>query len=587
MKLAELIVKNFRGIGEPVRIKIDEIVVLIGNNNVGKTTILKAYEAFASAGKALSIRDFYLEKTNYAPIITGVFVDVTAKEDFSEKWIHDDEDLGYKDCIKVQYRWDTPNAKGQKYSFNPETGIYEKGGMGGFDSILTSRIPTPLTISPLDDPKELEKNILAILTEAIKERTKEDSSSLEDLLNQIEDLAEEVQKEIQEDIDYSTQQVSEELEKVFPEFNKVEIDAKPGKLEPEKLINAGSFVRIGSTEENRHMTPLTYHGTGLQRTFLWAALKMLADTGRHKVGRKAVDAKKPKILLIEEPEAFLHPHAIKEARNSLYEIAKLSNWQVMTTTHSPIFIDLTKDHTTIIRLEKNKNTKHTVKTFTTTDANFTNNDKENLKMLNYCNPYFNEFFFAHENLLVEGETEYTVVKSVLEKRQLNKDLHVINCFGKANIVTVSKILNHFSVPYSILHDSDCPKAKRKSESGYKYIQNAAWTLNKRIIEVVDRGREKGININTFLSVPEFEDEFMGDLYIKDSPKPYTAWKYFQNDESEGVKKFTKLIGFLNDGIGEPSQSYRGYTELVEKVEEYIDSSMLESDPLWEIDRIKV
>ena len=45
MKLIELRIKNFGCIDEcGINVKIDDIVVLIGPNNVGKTTVLKAYE---------------------------------------------------------------------------------------------------------------------------------------------------------------------------------------------------------------------------------------------------------------------------------------------------------------------------------------------------------------------------------------------------------------------------------------------------------------------------------------------------------------------------------------------------------------
>ncbi|MGM0219294.1 AAA family ATPase [Enterococcus sp. AZ126] len=44
MQLRELKIKNFGCIGEnELIIKIDTIVVLIGSNNVGKTTVLEAF----------------------------------------------------------------------------------------------------------------------------------------------------------------------------------------------------------------------------------------------------------------------------------------------------------------------------------------------------------------------------------------------------------------------------------------------------------------------------------------------------------------------------------------------------------------
>ena len=61
-RLHKLIIKNFRAIGNaPVEIELDEIVVLVGPNNVGKSSILRAYEVVMKQGSSegkLQIDDF-------------------------------------------------------------------------------------------------------------------------------------------------------------------------------------------------------------------------------------------------------------------------------------------------------------------------------------------------------------------------------------------------------------------------------------------------------------------------------------------------------------------------------------------------
>ena len=73
MKLIELQIKNFGCIDENgITIKIDDIVVLIGPNNVGKTTSIRAYEMFANSGTILKIDDFYQNNENNPVEIAGV-----------------------------------------------------------------------------------------------------------------------------------------------------------------------------------------------------------------------------------------------------------------------------------------------------------------------------------------------------------------------------------------------------------------------------------------------------------------------------------------------------------------------------------
>jgi putative ATP-dependent endonuclease of the OLD family len=61
-RLSKLIIKNFRTIGHiPVVIELDDIVVLVGANNSGKSSILRAYEVAMNTGSnagKLTLEDF-------------------------------------------------------------------------------------------------------------------------------------------------------------------------------------------------------------------------------------------------------------------------------------------------------------------------------------------------------------------------------------------------------------------------------------------------------------------------------------------------------------------------------------------------
>lgn len=59
MKLSALLISNFKGIKDEIKILIDNIVVLVGPNNSCKSTILDAYEAYVSMGSSLSLDHFY------------------------------------------------------------------------------------------------------------------------------------------------------------------------------------------------------------------------------------------------------------------------------------------------------------------------------------------------------------------------------------------------------------------------------------------------------------------------------------------------------------------------------------------------
>lgn len=336
--------------------------------------------------------------------------------------------------------------------------------MEGWDSKIASCIPVPLKISPFDDSIQLENKIVELLTSAVKENVKNDQSKVAKLLDQVNDLANEVKKQIAEELNKTTSRLQKNLNEVFPEHN-VDIAPQADKIEVDKILATGTHLNVAGNDGKYY--PLANQGSGLQRAFLWSAIEALADTGKMKSGRSTIESEKPKMLLVEEPESFLHPPAVRLAREALYKIAELDNWQVMITTHSPIFIDVSKPHTTIIRVEKNEGA---TKIFSTEKAQFSDKERERLQMIRNCHPTINEFFFANKVILVEGDTEQVTFSQVKEER-----VTIINCRGKANIPMFEKILNHFGVEYIAVHDLDTPKSKRDG----KFIKNSMWTINEK------------------------------------------------------------------------------------------------------------
>ncbi len=562
MKLIELQIKNFGCIDENgITIKIDDIVVLIGPNNVGKTTSIRAYEMFANSGTILKIDDFYQNNENNPVEIAGVFGEITNedKQQIGEKWIYKNNDK--QDVIKYKWRWEKSGVKGEKYSWYDKEGKWEKGGMGGWDSKIASCIPVPLKISPFDDSIQLENKIVELLTSAVKENVKNDQSKVAKLLDQVNDLANEVKKQIAEELNKTTSRLQKNLNEVFPEHN-VDIAPQADKIEVDKILATGTHLNVAGNDGKYY--PLANQGSGLQRAFLWSAIEALADTGKMKSGRSTIESEKPKMLLVEEPESFLHPPAVRLAREALYKIAELDNWQVMITTHSPIFIDVSKPHTTIIRVEKNEGA---TKIFSTEKAQFSDKGRERLQMIRNCHPTINEFFFANKVILVEGDTEQVTFSQVKEER-----VTIINCRGKANIPMFEKILNHFGVEYIAVHDLDTPKSKRDG----KFIKNSMWTINEKIIEEAN----KGLNGKVIVNIPDFERQFFG--YLQSGDKPYNAILELQKEERRNVRDELEKIanGSLSEKYEREITNVSDYKKLGI---DYCNENDVPMTEIWEFD----
>jgi putative ATP-dependent endonuclease of OLD family len=574
MKLRALTITNYASIGEPgLTIPIDDIVVLIGPNNSGKSSVLSAYEAFASTGSPQPLRSFRDEDPSKTISISGLFTDLTEgdRETLGAKWEYDDPDFGR--AVRAKWEWIVPDQKAQKYSWDNSEGKWVMGGMGGWDTLITSRIPVPLRVRPTDDPEETEKQIVQILTEAAKAALKKDSKKAASVLKELQTLADEFAKDAQKELDDACARITTKLDDIFP-GHKVSLQHSVGQIDPDKIIASGSHVRI--EEPGKAPVPLSHQGAGMRRTFLWSALGTLAEMGRAKQGTKKIEAERQRMLLIEEPEAFLHPPMIRSARDALYDLAEIAEWQVLTCTHSPIFIDVSKPHTTIMRVEKK--TAGEPKVFSTEDAHFSHDDRTQLRMIRSCHPTVSEFFFADHVFLVEGETEQAVLNHAFATTPPADGswCHVVNCMGKANLPLFARILNLFGTPYTIVHDADAPMCRRDGA----WVKNGMWTINKRIAEVVSERDKKLPPCHLVAHIPDFEGFYFAEKLSGD--KPYHAITTLNSDDFQKSGEYALLMEFADKAMqGKHPGCYGSYAELTEHFKAWRDKKNPSPVEEWE------
>jgi putative ATP-dependent endonuclease of OLD family len=286
--------------------------------------------------------------------------------------------------------------------------------------------------------------------------------------------------------------------------------------------------------ENGHMSSIEKQGSGARRTLLWTAIKFIAETARRTGANQ--DAR-PNLLLVDEPEICLHPSAIRDACKALYELPESGKWQVMLTTHSPIFIDFSRDNTTIVRVEQNNvgEVKGTT-VYRPDKARLGDDDKANLKLLNICDPYVAEFFFGGKVVVVEGDTEYTAFNYVRSKLPAEyPNVHIIRARGKFTICSLIKILNHFGKDYAVLHDRDNPTSSNGNA-------NPAWTANQSILDAISQ-KPSEVTVRLLASLPNFEGAYFGST--ASSEKPYAALKRLM-DSQDDFDKIKKLFDALLD-----------------------------------------
>ncbi|BCD21986.1 hypothetical protein BC30090_0883 [Bacillus cereus] len=173
-RLSKLIIKNFRCIGNnPVEIELDDIVVLVGPNNVGKSSILRAYEVVMSHGSKegkLHIDDF-----PNSEITEGSFPEIelqTVVYDNSpgERWIRVDSETGEK-YVREQWVWKNVGDPVRR-GFDVYENDWSDQVPWGAPNVANSRRPQPHLVDAFSNPEAQSKEIINILQSVLTDRVK-------------------------------------------------------------------------------------------------------------------------------------------------------------------------------------------------------------------------------------------------------------------------------------------------------------------------------------------------------------------------------------------------------------------------------
>ncbi|GAB6991805.1 ATP-dependent nuclease [Paenibacillus pini] len=485
MKLANFSVTNYKVFKDTFTIDFstDSIVILTGRNNTGKSTILEAINCFfQKESKAKTIPNDCFSERRQDIILEAVF-----------------ESDG--DQITIQKKYKEENAP----SFCDEKGKEIKKTHILFDKLEEILNNKPFYITPSMLPDDINDLIQNIYSEIIKNdllklenfngdsETEKESFELSKEYSNLRQAYPEFLRKLKQNTDSILSKVSNDVSsnlRVLFSNEHLSLNVVGGESEgfssTDLLKSTNSSVHIDSI--NQSNMPLANQGTGLQRMSLIYLIQNMIEN-------KLLGKNDNKLLLIDEPEAFLHPDAVRALSRSLYQIGK--KMPLMISTHSPILIDLSREHTSIQVFRVGE--KEAIQLFKSVSKQFDDDDLANMKILNYVDSYVNEFFFADKVVIVEGDTEYIAFKHLAKEKGYN--IHIIRARGKATIVTLMKVLNQFNSCYDVLHDAD------------NHIKHSSSTLKAQLTNCKNIYKSKtNDNIRVFCSISNFENAIgIGDV----------------------------------------------------------------------------
>jgi putative ATP-dependent endonuclease of the OLD family len=607
-RLVKMRIENIGCIGpEGLEINMDNIIVLVGENNSGKSTVLKAYEL--ALGKEIFTQDDFCKRAteNDIPKVELYIHIPKNTPNISDDWKFVENGLL---LVKSKWEWDI-NCKRTRTTWDNANNCYsEDGKASGLDPVFNSRLPIPYRIGTLEDPKREHEKLLTLILQPFKNKIdsilQDNDSELSKSINNISKFVNIPINEEKQNLSKIKTDLNSSHQQIFPNLS-LDFDINLGNIEIDILKYLKDNSRIKFSEFG-DVINWDKQGTGSQRALFWSILQIRSQMqtmndiiDKHKKGildidkeikKLQVDADKAKtektkiekqnkieelkqnkidlekidisnlsidkeneislpgyMLLIDEPEVALHPNAIRAASKQLYNLANDPSWQVMITTHSPLFVDPLQDHTTIIRLDRNDNNP-SPKTYISDKIRFSPEEIDNLKMLNRYDQSLAEMFFGQHPILIEGDTEFTAFDYIMNtlpyKYPNSKRPALIRARGKFILDHIIKMLIHFKLSFSIIHDADSPKNKAGNNNG-------VWSENIKIYNSIKEGRDIGLKIIHRLSFPDFENSILEPVFddedylitTSSKEKPWKIYKEIQ-ENSLTFNNIEKILDELID-----------------------------------------
>lgn len=267
-------------------------------------------------------------------------------------------------------------------------------------------------------------------------------------------------------------------------------------------------------------TDIRRKGHGLQRALTVALIQVIARRDRDRAEAAGEEeartrtSSNSRYYIFEEPELYLHPQAQRALFDSFVELSE-GDSQVFLCTHSSGLIDVERYRTIYIVTKRNEAEGSQV-TYCSEEL-FTGDAKKDFNLSYWMNPDRGELFFASKVLLVEGATDKTVIPLIAKNLGVFRyDYTVIDCGSKSNIPYYIRLLNKFGIPYVAVYDRDHQAGKAPDAIASANIATAG------IENEIDAGLGRAVVLEN-----DIEEEL--GMAAGSNNKPYAALNHVTDD----------------------------------------------------------
>lgn len=413
-RLSHLRIKNLRACRD-VSLPLEGFTPLVGQNNTGKSTILQAIE-WVLKPKTLIAADF---ADPDAPIEVAACIDGISEailERIPEQkhrraigpycrdgrlWIRVTANGTGKNAIKKEV-WDPEQCP------DDEPPEHWRDYPTGLPQAVSVLLPDPLVVQAMHDLGEdlgkakagtTIKGLLDEIMGPMLAAHAELSAALETIRHVLTADGDNRSEHLQQfDAD-----ATDTLAHFFPGLA---LDLDLQVVDVKEFFKAGDLhVTDKTTGDRRRFDQM---GTGAQRAIQMALIRYLAESRKEDNNRPA-----RRLLLIDEPELYLHPQGVRRLRQALAHLAE-AGFQVVFSTHSPLMLSRENAADTVIVSKTTEAGATTQKPLRkAVEEALSHAESQSRTLFELGN--LAEIYFAKRVVICEGKTDRRLLPLVYEK----------------------------------------------------------------------------------------------------------------------------------------------------------------------------
>ena len=454
-RISHVIIQNFRAC-QSVSLPLDDFTPLVGQNNVGKSTILDALKWLLKPD-ARSSGDYTDSKL---PIVVTACI-----EGISEEILGLLPEPKHRTAIEPYcpdgVLWIRVSTEGKSYKqevWNPA--VLEADGRPkkwrsyptGLPQAVSVILPEPLSIQAMKDVQKDFTSVAAgtsmkkLIEEISVPVTEANSEDIKSALMTINKLITGVDGERSKALNAFDADATEVLKDFFPGLT-LQLEL------PETKIK--EFFKSGSLKVGEHGKTGTLDfaqlGNGAQRAIEMALIRYLAKATTDPTTKCC-----RKLLLVDEPELYLHPQGVRRIRQALAQLST-KGFQVVFSTHSPLMLDRDNAAHTIIVRKDPETGAHTRKPLQQAVTDALAVAKMQSRVL-FELGNIADIYFAERVVICEGETDRRILPLAYERlfgRPPEMDhISFISLGGCGNIRNGLLVLQSMMIPVCAVVDLD-------------------------------------------------------------------------------------------------------------------------------------